>query len=293
MKLSFYSPVRFAFFIFVVNLLLFGCSQQNSTTVLSQKVKNVPGISVQLWSVKDAIKNDFSGTLQALAEMGFDGVEFAGDYGPYGLDPRGLREKLHEYGLSVSGAHVGFDALRGENLVKTALFHQKLGTPYLIVPWDERAFGAETVALVATELTEIAEKLKPYGLQVGYHNHAQEMADFEGKTFWQYIADNTPEAVVLQQDVGWTLVAGKDPVFMVESYPGRTLTTHFKAPEYMKNQGTPLIGLDGTDWKSIYKAAINAGGAKWIVLEQEQYPDGLSPMEAVAKSKQGFDQLIN
>ena len=99
MKLSFYSPVRFAFFIFVVNLLLFGCSQQNSTTVLSQKEKNVPGISVQLWSVKDAIKNDFSGTLQAVAEMGFDGVEFAGDYGPYGLDPGGLREKLHEYGV--------------------------------------------------------------------------------------------------------------------------------------------------------------------------------------------------
>ena len=69
MKLSFYCPIRFAFFILVLNLSLYGCSQQNSTSALSQKEKNVPGISVQLWSVKDAIKNDFSGTLQALAEM--------------------------------------------------------------------------------------------------------------------------------------------------------------------------------------------------------------------------------
>ena len=35
-----------------------------------------PKVGVQLWSVRDALQADFAGTLAALADMGFDGVEF-------------------------------------------------------------------------------------------------------------------------------------------------------------------------------------------------------------------------
>ena len=51
-------------------------------------------VSVQLWSVKDTLKNDFDGTLKSLAEMEFDGVEFAGDFGPYSNNPAALKAKL-------------------------------------------------------------------------------------------------------------------------------------------------------------------------------------------------------
>ena len=285
-----------------MTLMLTGCAEPQSgssqsaqptaTAETAYPAFDKPGVSVQLWSVKDDVKADFVGTLQALADMGFDGVEFAGDFGPYQNNPTGLKAKLAELGLAVSGAHVGFDALRGDKLVATALFHQQLGTPYVIVPWDERAFAADTVDLVAKELTVIAERLAPYGLRVGYHNHAQEMADYGDITFWQYIASNTPESVVLQQDVGWTLVAEKDPVAMVKAYPGRTLTTHFKAPEYETPKGTPIVGQDGINWLPIYQATAAVGGAKWVVLEQEQYPNGLTPLEAVAATKQGFDSII-
>ena len=279
-------------------LVLTGCGESETQTapVATADVTypdfDKPGISIQLWSVKDDVKADFVGTLQALANMGFDGVEFAGDFGPYQHNPTALKANLAELGLAVSGAHVGFDALRGDNLVATALFHQQLGTPYVIVPWDDRAFAAETVDLVAQELTAIAERLAPYGLRVGYHNHAQEMADFGDITFWQHIASNTPDSVVLQQDVGWTLVAEKDPVAMVKAYPGRTLTTHYKAPEYDTPKGKPIVGKDGINWLPIYQATAAIGGAQWIVLEQEQYPDGLTPLEAVAATKQGFDAII-
>ena len=41
-------------------------------------VAGAPQISVQLWSVNKQIKQDFKGTLTAIADMGFQGVEFAG-----------------------------------------------------------------------------------------------------------------------------------------------------------------------------------------------------------------------
>ena len=38
-------------------------------------------IAIQLFSVRDTMSEDVQGTLTALKEMGYDGVEFAGLYG--------------------------------------------------------------------------------------------------------------------------------------------------------------------------------------------------------------------
>ena len=38
-------------------------------------------IGLQLYSVRDAMEKDFAGTIKAVAEMGYDQVEFAGLFG--------------------------------------------------------------------------------------------------------------------------------------------------------------------------------------------------------------------
>ena len=37
--------------------------------------------ALQLYSVRDEVEKDFEGTLKAVSEFGYDGVEFAGLYG--------------------------------------------------------------------------------------------------------------------------------------------------------------------------------------------------------------------
>ena len=54
----------------------------------------------------------------------------------------------------------------------------------------------------------------------------------------------------------------------------------------------PIIGQDTIDWLALLKANISVGGTKWIVVEQEEYPNGLTPLAAVALSKQGLDKFI-
>ena len=105
--------------------LLAGCSDQSAVNShpesasanqtapsATQQDFIAPQISVQLWSVKDALKEDFKGTLQNLADLGFDGVEFAGDFGPYANDPAGLKAYLSSIGLVASGAHVPIAQLK-------------------------------------------------------------------------------------------------------------------------------------------------------------------------------------
>ena len=39
--------------------------------------------ALQLYSVRDEVEKDFEGTLKAVSEFGYDGVEFAGLYGKH------------------------------------------------------------------------------------------------------------------------------------------------------------------------------------------------------------------
>nr|WP_324258575.1 sugar phosphate isomerase/epimerase [Cellvibrio fontiphilus] len=253
-----------------------------------------PQLSVQLWSVKDDVAKDFEGTLKKLKAMGFDGVEFAGNFGPYANDPKGLKAFLDKTGLKASAAHVPFEKLNAENFDATVAFYKAIDCKYLIIPMDMRAFTTDGAKEVAADLAAIQTKLTPHGMHTGYHNHEGEMLGEIGKTPWDVIGGNTSQAVVLQQDVGWTEVAGKDPIAFIKAYPGRTITTHYKASAPKPgNTEHPIIGQDTTDWKALIEANKTYGGTLWLVVEQESYPEGMTPMQSVEASLKGLQKVIS
>ncbi len=263
------------------------------STFAADVAPSSPQLSVQLWSIKDAVAEDFEGTLKKLKAMGFQGVEFAGNFGPYANDPKGLKAFLEKTGLKASGAHVHFDKLTPENFDATVAFYKAINCNYLIIPMDKRAFTPEGAKEVAAELEALQKKLAPQGMHIGYHNHKPEMLGDKGKTPWDVIGKGTSQGVILQQDVGWTEVAGKDPVDLVKAYPGRTITTHYKAsaPE-PGNTEHPIIGQDTTDWKALIQANKTVGGTLWFVVEQESYPEGMTPMQSVENSLKGLQKII-
>ncbi len=250
--------------------------------------------SVQLWSVRDAVDKDFKGTLKAIADMGFDAVEFAGNYGGMENDPAALKAFLDKLGLKASAAHVRMHTYSDEEFDKWANFFKVIGCNYLINPMDDRAWNPETVAGFAKELNELSARLKPYGLRVGYHNHRQEFADYKGSTFWDFIGNNTKDDVVLQLDVGWVRMADKDAIDYVKRFKGRTITTHYKAkiPESADKSLKHLIGQDGYDWAALIKANKKYGGTLWYTVEQEDYPDGLSSLQSLELSFKGLKAVV-
>jgi sugar phosphate isomerase/epimerase len=227
--------------------------------------------------------------------MGFQGVEFAGEFGRFAKDPAGLRAFLDKQKLGCAGAHLDFAALSAERFARTTAFYQAVGCRNLLIAWDKRGASLDGAAAIAHEMDALSNKLKPLGMRIGYHNHAQEMTGPDGRTPWDTIAGHTPRDAILQQDIGWTVFAGKDPVALVKRYPGRTISAHFKAKLAEGTQGKPrikpIIGQDRTDWPAVYAAARGEGGAEWIVLEQEEYPDGMRPLEAVAASMRGLQAV--
>ncbi|HWW71084.1 MAG TPA: sugar phosphate isomerase/epimerase [Duganella sp.] len=258
----------------------------------SSQAATSPMLGVQLWSVKDEIKQDFEGTLDKLAKLGFQGVEFAGEFGKYKADPAGLRAFLRKKGLQCAGAHTRVDQLNAANFKATTDFYKTLGCNRLIIAMDGRAASKEGSAELAKELSALSAKLGAQGMKLGYHNHEAEMLGDKGQTNWDLLANNTPKDFILQQDVGWTTYAGKDPIAFVNAYPGRTVTTHYKAKFVKGTDGTSIIGQDKTDWTGLTKAVRSVGGTEWIIVEQEEYPNGMGQLESVAASMRGLQAVL-
>ena len=59
-------------------------------------------IGLQLYSVREECAEDLEGVLKAVAEMGYEGVEFAGYHDH---SPEDIKKMLDEVGLTMCGTH--------------------------------------------------------------------------------------------------------------------------------------------------------------------------------------------
>lgn len=250
-------------------------------------------IAVQLYSVREDCRQDFDAALGQVAAMGFAGVEFAGYY-HYEDRPAELRKRLDGLNLKAAGTHVRTSAFAADAISRTIDFHQAIGCRLLIVPSDAAFTDPEKSRALADVFNRTAERLKPLGMACGFHNHKAEFGSDGGKTWWDLFAERTSADVILQQDCGWTTMAGLDPAALIRKHPGRTKSTHFKPvvlPQHAQTRKA-LLGEDSVDWAAVYAACVAVGGTEWIVVEQEEYPDGRSPMDCTRQSLAGLRKIV-
>ena len=243
-------------------------------------------IAVQLYSVRDDCAKDLPGVLEDIADMGYDGVEFAGYYG---RDAEDLRRLCDENGLRVAGTHIQLATLMGDELPLTIEFNKVLGNQFLIVPGlpEERRNSRQAWAETAKLFSELAEKVEPEGMHVGYHNHSIEFQELEGELPWDTFFGNADPRVVMQLDTGNALHGGGDPVPYVERYPGRALSVHLK--EYSTTKKGALVGEGDTDWPRLFDLCESVGGTEWYIVEQESY--AFPPMECIDKCLQNLREM--
>ncbi|WP_159579383.1 sugar phosphate isomerase/epimerase [Alteromonas sp. KUL106] len=275
------------FFFLVSGVVVSAHASERICGVLNNNV-----VSVQLHSVRQLIEQDFEGTLVELKNAGFDAVEFAGRYGKFKKDPKGLKLYLDNLSLEVSGVHAGLSQLRGDVGNSNLQFFKDIGAKLVIVPHDPRVDTVDDINYLIDELNFLTAKVQKYGMTLGYHNHAKEFKVFGSSTFWDYLASNTNKMLALQLDVGWANYAGADSIEQFRRYAGRIASTHLKVRTHDGEDKSPIIGRDGYDWYQLVKNGLSIGGTRWFVIEQEEFPDNLSPIQALAASKAGIDKVI-
>ena len=230
-------------------------------------------ISVEMYSLRNILAEDFIGTLKAVKSYGYDAVEFAGTY-PH--DAKFIANALKESDLYCSSWHVGYaDVLESEDKLKETIeFHKTVGNDYLIVPWLPTEWMNTIDAMKATgeKFNKLCDTLKQYGMYTGYHNHDAEFKPIEGSdlTIWSAMRENTCADFVMQLDTGNALSGGADVNGELLKAEGRSQILHIKPYSLTKGFAT-MIGNDddAIDYPTILKFCKEKGGTKIYVIEYE------------------------
>ena len=260
-------------------------------------------VAIQVYSVRKDAEADLRGTLTALRDMGYDGVEFAGLYGHSAAE---VRELCRELGLVPISAHVPYvDMLKDPAGVLSQ--YAEIGCKYVAVPYlsPEHRPGTPNFEYVVEFIGIIAKAAKKLGIQLLYHNRDFECIRLDGKYALDILYDTVPaELLATELDTCWVNVGGEDPAAYIEKYSGRAPVVHLK--DFFGEKSDDMYELIGIDNKAPKRpsgfefrpvgaglqnfpeiiAASKKAGSEWLVVEQDQPSMGLSPLECAAKSRE-------
>lgn len=223
-------------------------------------------IALEMYSVRKEFTENPLATMRAVKEMGYTGVEFAGDPQFCADFYAGL---LAETGLVCCGWHTPWARVQADKLEETIALNKAVGNTNIVVPWLPAKTHEEWKDM-ASQLSELAVKLAPQGIRVGYHNHAQEFKDLDGKTPWDTFQENSDPDVIMQLDLGNAMSGGCDVMATLNKYPGRCRTIHLKP--FSKNPDIgfkAIIGQDDVPWKDVFEFCQTRGRTDWYIIEYE------------------------
>ncbi|MGG9960915.1 sugar phosphate isomerase/epimerase family protein [Ferruginibacter sp. SUN106] len=251
----------------------------------SKKVKN---IGVQLYTFRKEMLADAKGTLQKIAASGIKQIESAasekGNY--YGLSPKEMKTICSDLGMTLRSGHVHIDDRWQQTMNDAA----ESGQEYLIC--STMATSGQTVAnykAVAEAFNKAGEECKKLHVRFGYHNHAYEFENENGKVLYDVLLENTDAALVnMEMDLGWVIVGGKDPLEYFKKYNGRFPLWHLKDMDLQKKQSTEF-GKGGLAIQQMLQHS-KAAGLKYFFVEQEEYTIG--PFESMKENISFLNALV-
>ncbi|MCQ2431804.1 MAG: sugar phosphate isomerase/epimerase [Clostridia bacterium] len=267
-------------------------------------MKHLP-VAVQVYSVRDAAAADFKGTLQAIKDMGYDGVEFAG---LYGNKPEDVKALCKEIGLVPISAHVALDEMLADP-EKVIGDYAAVGVKYIAVPYlqEDRRPGTPGWDKTIADIKLVAKVAKDKGIQMLYHNHDFEFVKIDGKYALDILYEVISEDLLKTElDTCWVNVGGENPAEFVRKYTGRAPVVHLKdfvmagkKPDNMyeligiKPEGAAAseeafgfrpVGHGFQNMPAILEASVDAG-AEWVVVEQDRPGPDKTPMESIKMSR--------
>jgi sugar phosphate isomerase/epimerase len=259
-----------------------------AATVLSSRLgwsaggdRKLDKIGLELYTVRDLMKNDFEGTLAKVAEIGYREVEFAG---LFDHTPQEVRAMLNRHGLSAPASHVPYN-LVDTQWPKALDDAHVIGQSFIVCPFIDEKLRNEPDGWkrVGETFNRAGEASKKAGIQFGYHNHNFEFKPQNGKLPYDILlAETDPNLVKMEMDLFWITKGGQDPLKYFDRYPGRFPLVHVKD---MKKDGEMTeVGSGTIDFKGIFAQSDKAGIQHYFV-EHDQ------PKSPLDSSKASFEYL--
>ena len=249
-------------------------------------------IGLQLYTLRNELKADTTGTIKALVAAGYKQGEM---YGFPNCDD--MIKAANDHGLGLHSTHFEWETVvnpldEGFSDFKKILEKaNKIKLTHLVVPYlhDKDRKTLDDYKRVAGNLNKAAVIAKKAGIQLAYHNHSFEYEPMDGSTgFEVFVKEFAPE-MKFELDVFWVKAGGIDPVTLIKKLNGRVSQLHLKdlkkgldLPIYngMPKEAFKELGNGMISMEPIIKAGKAAGVAHCHV-EQDQ---SLNPLASIKES---------
>ena len=272
-------------------------------------VPKLPAPGIQLFTLMNEIDKDTIGTLQKVASFGYKNIEtaFSKQAGIYGKAPKEFKALLQDMGMEWRSHHVIGGAIKlppgykmpngadGKPIIMPKMKNltdnsQELidtvaegGIKYIVcanIPVNT----ADEIKQAAVVLQRAGEQAKKAGLQLVYHNHANEFGNTDGIVAYDYfLSQVNADILKMELDLGWAFKAGKNPVDIFNQNPGRFPLWHVKD---MTAAGDIVAFGEGVyDFTATFNNAKNAG-MEYFFIEQD-FPK--NPFESIKSSIDKFE----
>jgi sugar phosphate isomerase/epimerase len=254
-------------------------------------------IGVQLYTVREAMNKDPSGTLKSLSDMGYKYVEHANykDRKFYGYTPADFKKLLDGYNLNMISGHVqmvpkDYDFSKNDFSDKwkyTVEDAAIAGQKYLVSPWLDQSLRKNMNDFKAymDVFNKSGMLCQKSGMKFGYHNHDFEFStQIDGQLLYDLILDNTDPALVAQQlDMGNLYNGGSKAIDIAKKFPGRFELMHVKdeilaTKASSEKYESTILGKGIVGTKEVCDIGRTSGGTKWFIIEQESY-QGMDPLD--------------
>lgn len=258
-------------------------------------------LGVQLYSIRDDMKTDPSGTLKQLSGMGYKYVEHASyvDRKFYGYSVTEFKKLLSDLGLTMRSGHtvMGKDHWDASKKDFTDLWKYTVedaaavGQEFVISPWLDESLRKtyDDFKAYMDVFNKSGELCKKSGMKFGYHNHDFEFSTvLNGQKLFDLMLQNTDPLLVAQQlDIGNMYHAGGIALDIVKKYPGRFELMHVKDEIKSAKGGemggqyeSTVLGKGVIPVKEVIDLGKKSGGTKHFIIEQESY-QGKTPLQCM------------
>lgn len=235
-------------------------------------------IGLAMVTVNQTFCSGWGRTLMEIARTGIKGVEWKTFFG---YDAKELRRALDLYGLISVASHERRQCLRDYEQRKRMVEFQKiLGTRYIVYTMGAVDTPRETKALIE-ELNEVGRCLREDGLELLYHNHAEEYKIRNGRYVMdEILAGVEEENANLELDVLYLNGVHRIPVrpYML-SQSRRIRMIHAKDGyvDFARTDkqaemmyGIPLPAGEGIVDLSATVQTAGELGIEWLMIENEE-----------------------
>jgi sugar phosphate isomerase/epimerase len=271
-------------------------------------------IGLQIYTLGPDVGRDLDATFAQVAKVGYRQIELPN---LLGKQPAELAAAAARAGLKIGSIHLPLMAMGGAAGLtlasEPATIVDALSTlgarwavaPIMLLPEGFRPGPGEDFAKAITRavaatgedlwkrsadlLNQKASALKPFGIDVGYHNHNLEFAPVGKTTGWDILWGETQADLVnFEVDLGWVAAAGLDPVQFLKRARGRVKLVHVKdvasgnQSSFRLSMKPAEVGSGTLDWAQILPEAHRAG-VRHFFVEQEP-PFTMPRIEAAARS---------